>query len=155
MTMTPRAHGVLTLGLLLLAFLTGLVGVALVAPLPAILYGALIAAGLPLLVFLFGGKCLCRGKRCVMVYPGRLSLHMPDRPSATYTRTGFTGILGTLVVLSVFPLYWLWQTKGLLILFAVLGMAAHAEIVMVVCRACENCRCPVNRWFRARGLAAR
>jgi len=29
-------------------------------------------------------------------------------------------------------------------------LAAHAEVLLVVCRACENCRCPINRWFRKR-----
>ena len=151
--LTPRFHGVLTLVLLVVALPTGLVGIAVTATLPAVLYGLMIAAGLPLLVYLFCGKCVCRGERCLMVYPGRLSVRMPDRQGEAYTKADAAGILGTLVLLAVFPLYWLWQTTPLFILFVVLAMAAHAEVMLVVCRACENCRCPVNRWFRAKGLA--
>ena len=150
--LTPRFHGVLTLVLLVVALLTGLVGIAVTATLPAVLYGLMIAAGLPLVVYLFCGKCVCRGERCLMVYPGRLSLKLPDRKADTYTKADAAGILGTLVLLAAFPLYWLWQTPPLLILFGLLAMAAHAEVLLVVCRACENCRCPVNAWFRAKGL---
>jgi len=149
---TPRTHGVLTLLLLLLALLTGLVGIALVAVLPAVLYALIIAAGLPLVIYLFCGKCVCRGDRCLMVYPGRLSVRLPDRRGEAYTTADGAGILGTLVLLAVFPLYWLWQTTPLFVLFAVLALAAHAEVMLVVCRACENCRCPVNRWFHGKGL---
>ena len=101
---TPRTHGVLTLLLLLLALLTGLVGIALVAVLPAVLYALIIAAGLPLVIYLFCGKCVCRGDRCLMVYPGRLSVRLPDRRGEAYTTADGAGILGTLVLLAVFPL---------------------------------------------------
>lgn len=138
--------------LLLLALLTGLVGIARLAVLPAILYGLMIAAGLPLIVHLFCGKCMCRGERCLMVLPGRLSMRLPDRPGEAYTKADAAGIVGILVLLAVFPLYWLWQTLPLLVLFGVLAMAAHAEVLLVVCRACGNCRCPVNKWFRGKGL---
>lgn len=150
---TPRTHGVLTLLLLLLALLIGLIGIALVAVLPAVLYALIIAAGLPLVIYLFCGKCVCRGERCLMVYPGRLSMRLPDRRGEAYTKADAAGIIGTLALLAVFPLYWLWQTTPLLVLFVVLAFAAHAEVMLVVCRACENCRCPVNKWFRGKGLA--
>jgi hypothetical protein len=147
----PKFHGVLTLVFLLLALAVGLVGISLRAALPAVVYGLIVAAGLPALVHLFCGKCACRGEGCLMVLPGRLSLRMPSRKSDSYTKADFAGILGILVVLAVFPLYWLWQTKALLALFALFGLAAHAEIMLVVCRACGNCRCPVNRWFQKKG----
>jgi|APLow6443716910_1056828.scaffolds.fasta_scaffold132301_2 hypothetical protein len=150
--LTPRVHGVLTLVLLLLALLTGIVGIARLAVLPAVLYGLMIAAGLPLIVYLFCGKCVCRGERCLMVLPGRLSMRLPDRRGEAYTRADAAGIVGILVLLAVFPLYWLWQTTALFVLFGVLAMAAHAEVLLVVCRSCGNCRCPVNKWFRGKGL---
>jgi len=147
---SPRFHGLLTLAFLVLALLVGLVGIASKDALAAVLYGLMITAGVPAIVYLFCGKCVCRGERCLMVFPGRLSMRLPPRKTAAYTRADFAGILGTLVLLAAFPLYWLWQTKPLLVLFAVLGMAAHAEVLLVVCKACENCRCPINRWFRKR-----
>lgn len=151
---TPRTHGVITLLLLVLALLTGLAGIALVAVVPAALYALIVAAGLPLVVYLFCGKCACRGERCLMVYPGRLSLRLPDRQGEAYTTADGVGILGTLVLLAVFPLYWLWQTPPLFAFFVLPALAAHAEVMLVVCRACENCRCPVHRRFRRKGLAA-
>jgi len=147
---SPRFHGLLTLAFLVLALLVGLAGIALKDALAAVLYGLMIAAGVPAIVYLFCGKCVCRGERCLMVFPGRLSMRLPPRKTDAYTRDDFAGILGTLVLLAAFPLYWLWQTKPLLVLFAVLGMAAHAEVLLVVCKACENRRCPVNRWFQKR-----
>ena len=147
----PKLNGVLTLVFLLLALAVGLVGIALRAALPAVLYSLIIAAGLPALVHLFCGKCACRGEGCLMVLPGRLSLRMPRRKYDAYSRADFAGILGILIVLALFPLYWLWQAKILLALFALFGLAAHAEIMLVVCRACGNCRCPVNRWFQTKG----
>jgi hypothetical protein len=147
---SPRFHGLLTLIFLVLALLVGLAGIAVKAALPAVLYGLMIAAGVPAIVYFFCGKCACRGETCLMVFPGRLSMRLPPRKTDAYTRADFAGILGTLVLLAAFPLYWLWQTKPLLVLFAVLGMAAHAEVLLVVCKACENRRCPVNRWFRER-----
>ncbi|MCK7523876.1 MAG: hypothetical protein MZV64_42780 [Ignavibacteriales bacterium] len=59
--LTPRFHGVLTLVLLVVALLTGLIGIALIAIVPAILYGAMIAAGLPLLVYLSSAGSACAG----------------------------------------------------------------------------------------------
>ena len=141
----------LTFALLLAALLVGLVGIALKSALAAVLYALMILVGLPALVYLFCGKCVCRGERCLMLFPGRLSLRLPPRKTETYTKADFAGILGTLVLLGAFPIYWLWQTKLLLVLFAVLGMAAHGEVALFVCKACDNCRCPVNRWFRKRG----
>ena len=143
--LTPRFYGVATLVLLLGSLLVGLVAIALKSALVAILYALMIAAGLPLIVHLFCGKCVCRGERCLMLFPGRLSMRLPARKTDAYTKADFAGILGTLVLLGAFPIYWLWQTKPLLALFAVLGMAAHGEVMLFVCRACENCRCPVHR----------
>ena len=148
--LSPRFHGVLTLALLIACLLVGLVAVALRSTPAAVLYGLIILVGLPVIVYLFCGKCACRGEGCLMLFPGRLSMRLPARKTDAYTRADFAGILGTLVLLAVFPLYWLWQSKPLLVLFAVLGMAAHAEVALFVCKACENCRCPVNRWFRKR-----
>lgn len=147
---SPRFHGLLTLAFLVLALLVGLAGIASKDALAAVLYGLMIIAGVPAIVYLFCGKCVCRGERCLMVFPGRLSMLLPPRKTDAYTRADFAGILGTLVLLAAYPLYWLWQAKPLLVIFAVLGMAAHAEVLLVVCKACENCSCPVNRWFRKR-----
>ena len=54
-------------------------------------------------------------------------MRLPDRRGEAYTTADAAGILGTLVLLAVFPLYWLWQTTPLFVLFGVLAMAAHAR----------------------------
>jgi hypothetical protein len=149
--LSPRFHGALTLALLIACLLVGLVAVALKSAPAAVLYGLIIVVGLPAIVYLFCGKCACRGQACLMVFPGWLSLRLPPRKTEAYTKADFAGILGTLVLLAVFPLYWLWQSKPLFIAFVILILAAHAEIMLFVCRACENCRCPVYKWFRKRG----
>jgi hypothetical protein len=75
-------------------------------------------------------------------------MRLPARKTDAYTKADFAGILGTLVLLGAFPIYWLWQTKPLLALFAVLGMAAHGEVALFVCKACDNCRCPIQKKLR-------
>jgi hypothetical protein len=150
--LSPRFYGLSTLLLLLGSLLVGLVAIALKSALAAVLYALMIAAGLPVIVYLFCGKCACRGEACLMVWPGRLSLRLPPRKTESYTRWDFAGILGTLVLLGTFPVYWLFQTLPLLVVFFVLMLGAHAAVMLSVCPACENCRCPVHRRFhRNRG----
>ena len=143
--LSPRFFGLSTLLLLLGSLLVGLVAIALKSALMAILYALMIAAGLPVIVYLFCGKCACRGEACLMVWPGRLSLRLPSRKAENYTRWDFAGILGTLFLLGAFPVYWLFQTLPLLIVFCVLLLGAHAAVMLSVCPACENCRCPIHR----------
>lgn len=145
--LSPRFFGLTTLLLLLGSLLVGLVAIALKSALAAVLYALMIAAGLPLIVHLFCGKCECRGEPCLMVWPGRLSLRLPPRKTGNYTRWDFAGILGTLFVLGAFPLYWLFQTRALLVVFCVLLLGAHAAIILSVCPACGNRRCPVHKRF--------
>ena len=146
----PRFHGVLTLTLILVSLLIGHVAIALNSALTAILYGLMIAAGLTTLIYLFCGKCACRGQACLMVLPGRLSLRLPPRKTETYAMADFAGILAVLFLLAVFPQFWLWQSKPLFIAFWIIVLVAHAEIMLFVCRACENCHCPVYRRFNRR-----
>lgn len=145
--LSPRFHGFLTLLLLLVSLLIGLVAIALKSALAAVLYALMIVLGLPTLVYLFCGKCISRGEACLMVWPGRLSLRLPPRKTDTYAKSDFIGILAVLILLANFPQYWLWQTKPLFIVFWVLILAAHAEVNLFVCRACDNCRCPIHKRF--------
>jgi hypothetical protein len=150
---TPRFFGVATLALLLASLAVGFVAIALKSALVAVLYALMIAAGLPLIVYLFCGKCVCRGEACLMIWPGRLSLRLPSRKSENYTRWDFAGILGTLFVLGAFPVYWLFQTIPLLVVFCLLLLGAHAAVILSVCPACGNHRCPVHRRFHRKAGA--
>jgi len=151
--LSPRFFGLTTLVLLLASLLVGLLAVALKSALVAVFYALMIAVGLPVIVYLFCGKCVCCGEACLMVWPGRLSLRLPSRKSENYTRWDFAGILGTLFVLGAFPVYWLFQTIPLLVVFCVLLLGAHAAIILSVCPACENRRCPVHKRFHRRARA--
>jgi hypothetical protein len=145
--LSPRFFGLTTLALLLASLAVGFAAVALKSAPTAAVYALLIAAGLPLIVYLFCGKCVCRGERCLMVWPGRLSLRLPRRKTDSYSRADFAGILGTLFVLGAYPLFWLFRAKVLLVVFCVLLLGAHAAIMLSVCPACENRRCPVHGRF--------
>ncbi len=151
--LSPRFFGLTTLILLLASLLVGLTAIALRSALVAILYALMIAGGLPLIVHLFCGKCVCRGEACLMVWPGRLSLRLPSRKSEDYTRWDFAGILGTLFVLGAFPVYWLFQTIPLLVVFCLLLLGAHAAIILSVCPDCGNHRCPVHKRFHRKANA--
>lgn len=146
----PKFHGVMTIILILAAIGVGIAAIALKTALGALIYAAVIVLALPLLIHLFCGKCVCRETNCLMVYPAKLYRRLPGRRDGDYTGPDLAAIVGILVLLVAVPQYWLWQTKALFIAFWILIFGAHAEVMTIVCRACENCRCPVYRFIESK-----
>jgi len=93
------------------------------------------------ILFAYCGKCSVRLDNCSHVFPGRLTRLLPQRKQGPYS---FWDIAATglfLVVIVVFPQYWLFKHAATLILFWVLVIAAVAEILLFVCSRCENKQC--------------
>jgi hypothetical protein len=109
----------------------------------SLLYLAIVAAALMTIVYFFCGKCLCRRDACVCIFPGKLSQHFPERKETRYTFWDIGAVFISLSVIAVFPQLWLFKRTILLAIFWLLFLGAHAEIMLVVCRRCENERCPM------------
>jgi len=141
--MENRFHGVLMLSLLGSACVVGLVAILLESLLLGLLYLGVVSAALLTIVYCFCGKCLCRLDACVCIFPGKLSQLLPERKDKSYTVWDIGAVFISLFAIALFPQYWLFKRMILLIIFWLLFLGAHAEIMLVVCRRCGNERCPM------------
>lgn len=141
--MENRFHGVLMLSLLGSACVVGLVAISLESLALALLYLVVVALALLTIVYCFCGKCLCRLDACVSIFPGKLTQLLPERKGTSYTVWDIGAIFVSLSAIALFPQYWLFKRVILLVLFWLLFLGAHAEIMLVVCRRCGNERCPM------------
>lgn len=141
--MENRFHGVLMLSLLGSACVVGWVAVFLESLVLGLLYLAIVVAALFTIVYCFCGKCLCRLDACVSIFPGKLTQLLPDRKGTSYTFWDIAAVFISLSAIALFPQYWLFKRLILFIIFWVLFLGAHAEIMLVVCRRCGNERCPM------------
>lgn len=139
--MNNKFHGVFSLILLALAIVAGLVSLwrhSFWLALVYLLVTGLAAGGI---LYAFCAKCLVRLDNCSHVFPGRLTRHLPRRRQEPYTfgDIGVTMIL--LAVILLFPQYWLVPDMRSLILFWLPALLAVTEILLFVCRTCENTSC--------------
>ena len=143
--MSDRFHGVFTLILLGFAGVVAFIALLQESTILALVYMVISSLSLLTIVYFFCGKCVCRKDACAMVLPAKLSKRLPERKDAPYTYWDLSFILLSLVVMSMFPQYWLWRHKVLFILYWALFMAAHMEITFIVCKRCDNTRCPIHK----------
>jgi len=143
--MQGRFHGLLMLSLLGSASVVGLVSIALDSLAMGFLYLVIVCAALLTIVYCFCGKCLCRLDACVCIFPGKLSRYLPERKGTSYTFWDIAAVFVSLSAIALFPQYWLIKRVILLIIFWLLFLGAHAEIMLVVCRRCANKRCPMYK----------
>ncbi len=141
--MENRFHGVLMLSLLGSACVVGLIAILLESLVLCLLYLTVVAAALLTIVYCFCGKCLCRLDACVCIFPGKLSQLLPERKETNYTFRDIGAVFISLIAIALFPQYWLIKQVILLLIFWLLFLGAHAEIMLVVCRRCGNERCPM------------
>jgi amino acid transporter len=141
--MENRFHGVFMLSLLGGAGVVGLVAILLESFVLSLIYLAVLCAALLIIVYCFCGKCLCRLDACVCIFPGELSKHLPERKGTNYTLWDIGAVFILLSAIALFPQYWLFKRTILLVIFWLLFVGAHTEIMLVVCRRCGNERCPM------------
>jgi hypothetical protein len=141
--MENRFHGVLMLSFLGSASVVGLIAILLESLVLGLLYLTIVAAALLTIVYCFCGKCLCRLDACVSIFPGKLTQLLPERKGTNYTFWDISAVFISLFAIALFPQYWLIKRVILLLIFWLLFLGAHAEIMLVVCRRCGNERCPM------------
>ena len=93
------------------------------------------------ILFAYCGKCSVRLDNCSHVFPGRLTRVLPQRKQGPYSFGDITATGLFFVVIVVFPQYWLLQNMTAMILFWLLVIFALVEILVFVCRQCENSGC--------------
>jgi hypothetical protein len=143
--MENRFHGVLMLSLLGSACVVGLVAISLESPILGFLYLAVVASALLTIVYCFCSKCICRLNACVSIFPGKLTQLLPERKGTNYTFWDISAVFISLSTIALFPQHWLLKRVILFVLFWMLFLGAHAEIMLVVCRRCGNERCPMYK----------
>jgi hypothetical protein len=134
-------HGVFSLLLFILAVAGALITLWRQSPWLGLLYLAITGLSAYGILFAYCCKCGVRFDNCSHVFPGRLTLLLPQRKQGPYT---FGDIIATglfLVVILVFPQYWLLQNMTAMILFWLLAIIALVDILLFVCRQCENRGC--------------
>lgn len=121
----------------------GLFSIAKFSLISAVLYIAIILIFTSLIIYSFCAKCDCRLESCSHVFPGKMTKLFPDRKQTKYSNLDRFITSLSLVFILIFPQLWLWKIKFLFILFWVLFLAAVAEILLFVCKNCNNQKCPV------------
>ena len=140
--MYNKFHGVFSLILIFFSIVIGLL-IIMNKSLPmGLLYIAIIFISPVIVVYSFCSKCICRLDSCGHIFPGKLSKLLPSRKQNNYTMLDILGAAVSLTVLIIFPQVWLWENKNFLIIFWLLLFIALAEIMLFVCRNCNNEKCP-------------
>lgn len=129
--------------LLISGIMIGIAGLLSVSIKLAILYTLLTIVSLVLIIFSYCGKCTCRLERCSCILPGKFTRYLPARKQQKYSRLDIIAVMLGFSVITLFPQYWLFQNKTLLVLFWILLFLAHLQIRLFVCGSCENLNCPV------------
>ncbi len=138
-----RLHGLTSLGLVTAALLIALAAIFRLSWGWGLAY--LLGSGLSLgvIIYAFCAKCPCR-THCGHVIPGKVAVALTNRHTGPYTgpEIALTGL--SLLWLIGLPQPWLWQYKGLFIVFWLLNAVALLQIASFVCRACDNVYCPAK-----------
>jgi hypothetical protein len=139
--MKQTIHGIFSLLLFLLAIIVALISLSLQSFWLALLY--LVIAGLSAcgILYAYCAKCRARHENCSHVIPGSLTSYFPIRKQGPYTFLDYALTILCLLVLVLFPQHWLLADRLALLLFWILVVIATAEILIFVCRHCENERC--------------
>ncbi len=138
-------HGITSLILLALAMLVGLIGVALNAPTAALVYTLVLGVAFLVICAAYCAKCPCRTNACGHLLPGLVAQHLPTRRQTPYNKADLTFTASALAAMVFYPQYWLWLHPGLLTLFWLLTAGAVIQIILRVCRRCQNPHCPMKK----------
>lgn len=143
--MTYRHHGVTSMGLFAVA-----VGIALYVIARESWLAAAVFVGVNILstlgvTYTYCTKCACRGQ-CSHFFIGAISERLYTRRAGVYTAGDYLGMLLSAGIVFAFPMPWLLREPGALIAFAVFGGLGMLEIIVNVCPACPNDRCPTACW---------
>jgi len=140
--MDSKFHGVFSLILILISVVMAL-GYVLINSIGwGLAYLSIVVVANPVILYSYCAKCLCREDACSHAIPGKLTRLLPLRRQGPYSFWDYFATALSLVALLGFPQFWLWQSKGLFILFLILVTIGLLEILFFVCRTCSNANCP-------------
>jgi len=138
-----KFNGVFSLILLLAAVCVGVYAIAKYSVVIGAVYIGITAFCVLGIIYSFCAKCECRSGSCSHVIPGKMTNLFPDRKQTNYSFGDIFFTIVSLLVILLFPQYWLWRNTSLVILFWILIAAAVVEILFFVCKNCKNKKCPV------------
>ena len=136
-----RFHGVFSLVLMAVSLLIGVYALMGESRITGIVYLAVIAVSIPVILYSYCSKCDCRSNSCGHIIPGKLTRFLPDRPDSGYNVFDYIGVVSPLAVMILLPQLSLWKNKVLFSLFWVFLVIALIEIFFFVCRVCRNDKC--------------
>ena len=140
--MKGNFHGVVSLILIFTSVVIALSFMLIISPGWGFGYLIAIIIAIPIILYAYCAKCLCREDACSHVFPGRLTRMLPARKQGPYALKDYVWTALGLLVLFVFPIPWLWQNKILFIGYWLILFLGLTEILFLVCRTCSNTNCP-------------
>ena len=141
-----RAHGLFSLIFLSIAFVTAIATFILNGyEIVGMVYLGIIIFCVLLVVRFFCSKCMCGAKKCSHLFIGALTAFFKDRKGEDYKMADIVITMFCLAVLFLFPQYWLWSFTVPAIIFITMSMVGILEILLFVCRGCENEKCPLGQ----------
>lgn len=143
--MKRQQHGILSLILFFMAVGIGAISIAPSSSLMAITYMLISAISFVLIVYSYCSKCSCRKHTCGHVLPGIITRFLPHRIEAGYTIMDYIGVALPLSFIVLFPQYWLNDNSLLIVSFWSLVLVAAVDILLKVCKGCENENCRLRK----------
>lgn len=107
----------------------------------AILYLSIMIIAAVLIPYVYCTKCPCRNTSCAHVLPGLITRLMPNRESESYTSFDLAIVGLFMGVLIFMPQYWLFQNLFLFSIFWILLKIAFLQILLFICKTCDNKKC--------------
>jgi hypothetical protein len=140
--MKGNFHGIVSLILIFTSVVIALSFMLIISPGWGLGYLIVIIVAIPIILYAYCAKCLCREDACSHFFPGRLTRMLPARKQGAYAFMDYVWTGLAIVVLFAFPIPWLWQNKVLFIAYWLILFPGLAEILFLVCRTCSNTNCP-------------
>ena len=134
-------HGIVSLILFKTAVLTALVYLFAISTVAGLIYLALISVAVPSVMFAYCAKCDARDNYCSHLFPGKATRWLPSRKPGPYSLADIFVTAVSLAAIIIFPQFWLWQNKAVLLFFWTLSVMATIEILLRVCPDCRNHNC--------------
>ncbi len=142
--MTRKQHGVLSLIWLIIAIGIGAFSIFQSSAPLTITYLGANAVLFMVVVYSYCSKCPCRLHSCGHIMPGKLTILLPGRKEEKYNLLDFLGVTIPLLIIIIFPQFWLVKHSLFLVFFWVLIIITLIEIRLSVCKECDNNYCPLN-----------
>ena len=139
--MKNRIHGLISILLVISAFLIGMYAVISQSLVYGLVYVCVIAASPFIIGYAFCSKCPCRLDSCGHIFVGKITKYVPDRTQSEYTIADYIAVFVPMLILIAFPQLWLWDNKILLGIFWMFFLVAAIEINFFVCTRCGNKAC--------------